>query len=252
MKTALHSRAAALAGGLRRLLDGTQPCPACGTKPGSPLCARCCDRSGIASEMGLAETGNLPLHFVGAYHGSGDEDRLSPLGTSLVAFKDRGDRYAGRCLARLFAEHCARHAACMDAVVPVPPEPRRLIHRGYAPASWLAAALSRRCGSPLVTRLLTRTTGHTAQRGLGGAARRANAQGAFSLGGAGVQGYSVVLVDDVITSGATLREAACCLEEAGVVVAFAAVLACADERILRECRSRTARDGKRSTGAAAP
>lgn len=194
---------------------------------------------------------DLPLHFVGAYHGLRPGERLSPLGRTIVAFKDRGDRYAGRCLGRLFAERMSAHAALVDAVVPVPPDPVRLRRRGYSPASWLGLALSKRCGSPLACAALQRLPGHVAQRGLGGLARRENARGAFALGDACVHGYSVVLVDDVVTTGATLREAAACLEEGGAVVAFAAALACADERILRECRSRTASAGTRSTAAPA-
>jgi ComF family protein len=254
--TTLRSRlSTAIAAGVDLLAGYFLPCPACATRGGAPLCPSCQRRSGIGREPALSEVADLPLHYVGAYHGlEGEEERgrrLSPLGRALVAFKDRGDRYAGRCLARLFADRCAGHARYVDAILPVPPDLARMRRRGFAPASWLAFSLSKGCGVPVKAGALRRLPGHAAQRGLGGTDRRSNVRGLFALGDAVPRGYSVVLVDDVVTTGATLDEAASCLERGGVTVAFAAVLACADRRISSQCRSKTALDGTKDTAESA-
>lgn len=246
-RTPFARRLSIFAGQLSRLFDPLRACPCCASRGGIPLCRGCLDESAVTGSPRVAVVADLPLHCVGSYRTLPGGSGLSPLGRSLLAFKDRGDRHAGRCLARLFAESMAPHAMYADAIVPVPPEPLRLRRRGFAPASWLAAALARRSGTPLLTGLLQRAPGHRAQRGLGGAARRENMRGAFALGREPGRRYSVVLVDDVVTSGATLGEAAACLEQAGLAVAFAAVLACADDNLLHPCRSKTVPAGTTAT-----
>jgi ComF family protein len=181
------------------------------------------------------------MQFVGAYwrsHG-GAASVLSPLGGALRAFKDRGDRYAGRCLGEVFAMRIAGTIDPAEVIVPIPSDVRRLRARGLSPATWLADALSRRSRARLLQEGLVRTRGRPPQRSLGGAARRTNAEGAFRLGPATVRGYSVVLVDDVVTTGATLHAAATVLWIGGAQRVRCAVLACADEEILSRCRART-------------
>jgi len=189
------------------------------------------------------------LHFVGAYHAPtpAHSRALSPLGEALRSFKDRRDRYAGRCLSRLFAERCATLVSPQMILVPIPSDADRLRERGLSSAAWLAAALSRRCGATMCTQALQRVPGRPPQRGLGGAARRSNARDAFVLGPRTVRGYSVVLADDVVTTGATLGDAARCLTAAGVSEVTCIVLACADEEMVRTCRSRTGNAGTNVT-----
>ncbi|MFN2375936.1 MAG: ComF family protein, partial [Candidatus Binatia bacterium] len=112
---------------------------------------------------------------------------------------------------------------------------------------WLARALARRCGLPFSTTSLRRSDQRPAQRELGGALRRRNARGAFALGRERLQGYSVVLVDDVATTGATLGDAARCLHEGGAAVVLRLALACADDKASLECLSRTGSTGSIAT-----
>ncbi|HXC50366.1 MAG TPA: phosphoribosyltransferase family protein [Candidatus Limnocylindrales bacterium] len=221
-------------------------CPSCGAFFGSPLCRECISASGIDDRPFRTRVAFHELQFVGAYWSRqpGAAVSLSPLGRALRGFKDRGDRYAGRCLGALFAMRLAGTIDPAEVIVPIPSDVRRLRARGLSPAAWLADALSRSSRARLSQQSLVRTRDRPAQRTLGGAARRANAEGAFGLGPDGVRGYSVVLVDDVITTGATLRAAATALWIGGADRVRCAVLACADEEILNRCRARTESAGR--------
>jgi ComF family protein len=232
---------------IRRWLQRAGPCAACRRPRGAPLCDACV-RGSLAECIHRTRIGASELYFVGAYH----SDRrgmhgLSPLGRALAAFKDRGDRYAGRCLTGLFANACRAAVAGNDVIVPVPPDRSRLRARGYSPAGWLAWSLARNSGIRLCTSAVERTDGHVAQRHLGGQARRRNAAGVFVRGRTDVRGLAVVIVDDVVTTGATLLDARRCLDEAGArrIVCFA--LACADEELLERCPPKTEPAGMRGT-----
>lgn len=221
---------------IARLLRG--PCAACARRRTAPLCDDCRRESRIDGTAVRSSLAARPLLLVGAYHGLRHRG-LSPLGRALCAFKDRGDRYAGRCLAQLFATGIGRAPDVVTAplrIVPIPSDGDRLRVRGVSPAVWLARSLSRRTGAPCCISALRRVPGRPAQRSLDGAARRRNAPGTFELGRDDVRGYGVVLVDDVLTTGATLAEAARCLAAAGVEDVRFAVLACADEERLRHVR----------------
>jgi ComF family protein len=98
-------------------------------------------------------------------------------------------------------------------VTPVPTTAKRLRQRGYNQAEMLAMALARHGGLE-VRHLLRRTTGARTQTALQPAARAANVAGAFAPT-TGAAGLHVMLVDDVLTTGATAAECARVLDEAG-------------------------------------
>lgn len=100
-------------------------------------------------------------------------------------------------------------------LIPIPLAPKRLRERGYNQSEVLARALARRWRIPVLVDLLVRTRETPTQTTLTPETRLANVAGAFSpRQGSGV-GRTVVLVDDVFTTGATLAEAARALEQAG-------------------------------------
>lgn len=102
----------------------------------------------------------------------------------------------------------------VDAVVPVPLSPRRLTERGGNQAMELARRAARASGTRLVPGLCERVRDTPAQVGLPHAGRAANVRGAFACPGL-VAGLSVAVVDDVMTTGATLDEVAHTLKAAG-------------------------------------
>lgn len=200
----------------RLVRDATRgPCVACGSPRSAPMCGSCRDESLVGDSAWHGRQGDSAVLFAGAYHSLAPGPLLSPLGRVLRAFKDRGNRHAGRALGSVFVAAVARDVERADLVVAVPSDRERVRARGFAPASWLANALCTRVKLRMESRALCRLPGLPPQRGLDGAARRLNATRAFALGPRRVAGYRVVLVDDVVTTGATVAECARALRAAG-------------------------------------
>ncbi|MDR1777527.1 MAG: ComF family protein [Desulfovibrio sp.] len=115
----------------------------------------------------------------------------------------------GACLNRLTAV-----LTPPDALTAVPQHPRRLHQRGFNQAHEIAAALHRLTGIPLRPELLRRTRPHILQTNLSGLERRRNARHFFQTTHQ-AEGLRLWLVDDVMTTGATLRAAAQTLRDGG-------------------------------------
>jgi ComF family protein len=120
-----------------------------------------------------------------------------------------------RTLARPLSELLARafpRDESFDAAVPVPLYWRRRLQRGFNQSDLLARGLSRRTGIPVV-RALGRLRPTSAQAGLSNSARRQNVSQAFRA--RDVQGKRILLIDDVMTTGATAAACALALKQAG-------------------------------------
>lgn len=141
----------------------------------------------------------------------------APLDRWLPRFKFHHDLAAGRLLSQLMIDACAA-APRPDAVVPVPLHRARIRERGYDQALELAKPLSRALGLPLQCDLLARRRATSAQSSLHAAERLRNMRHAFAIAPSGrALPRHVALVDDVMTTGATLHSAARALLEAGIV-----------------------------------
>jgi ComF family protein len=120
-------------------------------------------------------------------------------------------RTLARPLSGWLAQALPRDEA-FDALVPVPLYWRRRLQRGFNQAELLARGLSRRTGIPVVT-ALGRVRPTPAQAGLSTSARRRNVAKAFRA--RDVQGKRILLIDDVMTTGATATSCALALKQAG-------------------------------------
>jgi ComF family protein len=126
----------------------------------------------------------------------------------------------------LAGDAAARAAGCgAELLVPVPLHPRRLRVRGFNPAAVLGRTVARSLGVRSDPTALTRARDTRSQTGLGRRARRRNVRGAFQPR-SGLRAPEVVcLVDDVVTTGSTLAEAARALRDAGAATVHAICVA---------------------------
>lgn len=143
-------------------------------------------------------------------------------------FKYADSHIARRLLGRWLAEAGAELLREADLIVPVPLERWRLLKRRFNQAAILSRELNRLTGVAWDPLTLQRTKRTASQVGLTHDQRRRNVQGAFSVDperAAALQGRAVVLVDDVITTGATVGACARALRRAGAARVDVLVLA---------------------------
>jgi ComF family protein len=138
-----------------------------------------------------------------------------------------------RTLARPLASHLVSafpREERFDAIVPMPLHWFRRWQRGFNQSALLAREIGRRCGLPVV-HAVRRRRATRPQAGLSNARRRVNVAGAFSPArGRSVRGLRVLLVDDVMTTGATASACARALKNAGASYVAVLALARADRR----------------------
>jgi predicted amidophosphoribosyltransferase len=212
---------------LAALLDLVLPrsCSGCLT-PGSALCPSC--RAVLAAEpVGLVQPDPCPAGLPAVAALSSYQGEVRRL---LLAHKERGQLALTRPLGRALATAVRVHALGDGAVVlcPVPSSPAAVRARGHDHAMRLARAASRELGVE-ARRLLVPARAVADQSGLSTRERAANLAGA--LRASGVPDLPVVVVDDVMTTGATLVEAARALASVGHPVAAAAVVAATRRRV---------------------
>jgi len=200
---------------MRDLLDALVPprCAGCGDA-GSWLCPRCVSEG----DPVVVHSGPLIVRGVAAHEG--------PLREAVHRFKYSGERglaaELGALVARLIAGDLAGGVA-LDAVVAVPLHPDRARARGYDQAALLAAEAAARVGLPRSGGLY-RVRPSRPQVDLDRAERSRNVEGAFVAVAGSLDGVRVALVDDVATTGATLRAAADAALAAGAAAVRAYVV----------------------------
>ena len=114
----------------------------------------------------------------------------------------------------------------IDLVLPMPSTFLHRLDRGYNPCDYLARALARRLKKPYSPRLLSRVNSPKRQRGLSEEERRMNVIGTFGvLRPRAIAGKTVMVVDDIMTTGSTLSECAAELKRAGAARGWCVTLA---------------------------
>ena len=205
-------------------------CPTCMTAlthDPDTTCPRCCSSIGrfTASDDGCPHCRDDRFHFERSFRLGPYDDMLRDV--ILRMKRPAGDMLA-ECLGRLWAVHAENRfrEARPDVLIPVPLHWWRKWQRGYNQSEALAEAIAGRLRLPCRASWLRRIRATPHQAGLGGTERRQSVRGAFRVAkNADLKAKSVLLVDDVLTTGATASEAAKALKEAGAARVVVAVLA---------------------------
>lgn len=215
-----------------RLLDAALParCPGCGVE-GPPLCAGCATaldaRLDLPAGIAIGLPSEVPppllqLEWCAPFSGV--------VRTALHELKYSGEQRLAGPLGAAIARRWRRVGAGGDIVVPVPVHAERRRRRGYDQAELIARVAATELNLPWAP-ILERARATIAQFDLDRAARAVNVTGAFRLKGGAASGPTghlarpveplagrwIILIDDVVTTGASLAACAAPLMEAGAV-----------------------------------
>lgn len=204
---------------MKRLLDVLLPpaCPGCG-REGAAVCPKCLpylarrrdEPAGVPLGLTASQPrGLVQLEWCCSYSGVAR--------AALAALKYDGELRLVEVLADQMAARWARAGVGGEVLVPVPVHAARLKQRGFDQAELLARAASRLLNLPVAT-VLERAMRTAAQHSLSRRARAANVGGAFAVTASAahaVKGRWIVLIDDVVTTGATFSGCAEALYVAG-------------------------------------
>lgn len=162
------------------------------------LCASC--EKGIRQVQGAYKLGNINSYSVAYY--SQSMKRL------IINFKYGGDFYCGEYLARLLKKKFIEEKLHADLITFVPSSKKALKKRGFNQCEVLAKALSRELNIPYLN-TLDRIKDGKEQKRLSREERILNMQEAFKIrNNISIKGKKIILIDDVITTGATLLSCA--------------------------------------------
>ena len=183
--------------------------------PGVDLCGIC------LADLPFRPSPALEVVGLGAQYHCLPFDYAEPVAGFIQALKFRGDWRQGRVLgALLAATRAASGVPLPQAVLAVPLHPSRYRERGFNQAELIASSAARWLSLPLIDQVLRRSRATIAQTTLDAAQRRSNLRGAFELEDKAWRDATlprhVAIVDDVVTTGATLADAVRVLRSAGV------------------------------------
>lgn len=232
LRAALDLALPRLCAACRAPVEGQGLCPTCWSKL-SLISRPYCERLGIPFVYDPGP-GILSMEAIAdppAYNRARAAVRFDEISRALVHALKYGDRLDLAPMMGRWLGHAGHELlADADALVPVPLHWQRNWARRFNQSAMLAAAVSATSGVPVATGALKRVKATLQQVGLSRTERAANVQGAFRVppeGRAAVVGRRLVLIDDVLTSGATAEGCARALLRAGAanvdVLVFARV-----------------------------
>lgn len=200
-------------------------CPACGRSISRDecFCPGCMDAF-YPADAGCREGKQLPPEtnlFAAAYYEGSMREAIHRM-------KFSGHPGNAAILAPILLQALREGGAAegrFDLLVPVPSRPKKVRARGYNQSALLARELSKRTGIPVSETALVKTRDTRAQHDLSAEERQVNLSGSFRASESEVSGRRILLIDDVLTTGATARECIGALRAAGAQSADLLVLA---------------------------
>jgi ComF family protein len=203
-------------------------CPLCDRTAQSVFCKYCQRQLQDCQLMEPARywQGDLPLFAWGKYESSVKQS-IGKL--KYDGHRSIGDIY-GEWLAASWQKSAPLDLATKLIVIPIPLHPEKLASRGFNQAELIARSFCQITGAKLDLSL-QRNRSTVAQFGLSKSARQENVSGAFTLVNSSLQpGATVLLIDDIYTTGATVRSAAAIIRSTDINVCGVAVIATGRDR----------------------
>lgn len=204
---------------------GALICKACGPKlryVKEPVCLKC----------GKALTQPQQEYCFDCAHKKHEYDRgislyqYGSIRASVYRFKYGGRQEYADFLGKEMAQRLEKQILSWkpDALVPVPLHPDRERKRGYNQAELLAAVMGKQLGIPVIEDWLFRVKNTVPQKLLDGRARQNNLKRAFKIGRNDVKLKTIVIIDDIYTTGSTVDEIASICRQCGVAKIYFAAL----------------------------
>jgi ComF family protein len=193
-------------------------CQTCETTllPMEAVCGRC-GEPWTGAGPAPAECGRCLVHPPSVDHAFWSWEHGAAVRTAIAQLKYGGRTELVDPLTSGFQSQAAECPADRwDLIVPVPLHPRRRRKRGFNQSALLARSVGRKVGLTVSCRVLKRVRETDSQVGLTSAQRRDNMRGAFAVRSTRpIEGRRILLVDDVVTTGATTQACARTLKQAG-------------------------------------
>lgn len=149
----------------------------------------------------------------------------SPVRDALISLKYRSNIGIGELLAQPLIEIYTHEKWSVDLVVPIPLSKEHLNQRGYNQAAFIAKPLALKLQIPYQPQSIHRVKETVSQIHLSAAERYTNLHGAFSANPATLNGKKVLLIDDVTTTGATMKSCADAARQAGAIEIYGLTVA---------------------------
>jgi len=212
-------------------------CLVCGSRLPVPVDVLCPGCEYRLPRTGYSDRENNPVNMIfwGRVQLAGATSLLwfekgSVYQSMLHELKYRNNCKTGLYLGKLLGHELksTRLALC-DMIIPVPLHPRKRKQRGYNQAELIAIGTSRITGIPVETGILLRILHHDSQTGMGRYERYENVAGNFKLapGARDLTDTSILLIDDIVTTGATLEACSITLLQRYRCQVYIATVSCA-------------------------
>lgn len=233
--------------GFRTVIDGVlqviypRRCPVCdGIVPqaGEGICLGCMDKLKLLTPPWCMRCGKKVQSGEEYCRDCREKKHFFKRGRALYEYGTAAEaiyrlKYGGRReYADFFGEQITEYLGefirdvCPDGIVPIPLHRRRRASRGYNQAALLAKAVGRRLNIPVYPEMLVRVRNTAPQKKLNAEERQNNLKRAFNMGRNDVKLKTIIVMDDIYTTGATIDEAARVLKEAGAESIYFITLAC--------------------------
>lgn len=224
---------------LKTIIDGftdllyPPECPGCARRSDDGLVCSTCrltfQDAGCVLLTAEPPNGVLPVAALWMFR------EREPIQRLMHRLKYANSPWIGTEIGAMLGEKLRIESTCrLDLVVPVPLHTDRRVNRGYNQSDWIARGVASSLGASVATDALARVRATRSQTKLSQNERLENVEGAFQVQSDAVVGRRVALIDDTVTTGATLMTAAGALVTAGALTVLPAAIAAAPLRTAPE------------------